>query len=136
MFFWISVGKPKHARKTKNPKVSGPSERFWIFGFVVPSAVPRVFLVFQQKSKKTHGFFLILGGKPKKHQVLFGFLVRSLVENQKTPCVFLDFCWKTKKHHVFFWISVGKPKNTRKTKKSKSFGPLRRVLDFGIFGIL
>ena len=37
---------------------------------------------------------------------------------------------------MFFWISVGKPKSPRKTKKSKSFGPLKKVLDFWIFGSL
>ena len=31
--FSISVGKPKNPRKTKNPKVSGPSQRIWIFYF-------------------------------------------------------------------------------------------------------
>ena len=36
----------------------------------------------------------------------------------------------------FFGISVGKPKNPRKTKKSKSLGPLTEVLDFWIFGSL
>ena len=39
---------------------------------------------------------------------------------QKTPCDFSDVCWKTKK--------------PRKTKKFKSFGPLRKVLDFWDFG--
>ena len=48
----------------------------------------------------------------------FGFPLKV----QKTPCDFSDVCWKTKK--------------PRKTQKFKSFGPLRKVLDFWDFGVL
>ena len=37
-FFGFLLENQKTLGKPKNPKVSGPSERFWIFGFVVPSA--------------------------------------------------------------------------------------------------
>ena len=72
----------------------------------------------------------------QKNTGFFGFLVRSLVKNQKNPVFFLDFCWKTKKHHVFFGFLLENQNNPRKTKKSKSFGPLRRVLDFWVFGFV
>ena len=79
--------------ETNNPKIqnlsAGP-ETFGFFGF------PRVFLFFQQKSKKSYVFF-DFRSKTKKHRVFFYFLVWSLVKNKKTLC-FLDFCWKTKKN--------------------------------------
>ena len=78
----------------------------------------------------------------KKHMVLFGFpteIKKKLgffgfspeieQENQKNP-VFFGFPPRIQKKIVILWISVGKLKNPRKTKKSKSFGPLRKVLDF------
>ena len=79
-----------------------------------------VFFGFPTESNKAQGFF---GFSPETEQ-----------ENQKKPCVFLVFHLKSQKNHVIFWISVGKSKNPRKTKKSKSFGPLRKVLDFWFFG--
>ena len=94
------------------------------------------FFWFSNRNPKNHMFFLDFRWKTKKNTVLFWFSCSVSGEKPKKPCVFLDFCWKTKKHHVFFWIFVGKPKNPRKNKKSKSFGPLRRVLDFWIFGFV
>ena len=38
VIFWISVGKPKNPRNTKNSKSFGPRRKvsdFWIFGFLV-----------------------------------------------------------------------------------------------------
>ena len=82
VFLDFCSGNQKNPRKTKKSKSFGPLRKvldFWIFGFVVPSAetkktknpkpvlrgpklldclgFPRVFLVFQQKSKKSRGFF-------------------------------------------------------------------------------
>ena len=46
-------------QKSKNPKPFCGARNFWNFCF------PRVFFVFQQKSKDSHGFVWILGGKQK-----------------------------------------------------------------------
>ena len=144
-------GKPKTPKSQKSKTfLRGPKLlNFWVF---------LGFLVFQQTSEKSHGVFWTFSGKPNHNELasrkcvavvqrlaehrtsragidfqamregkqgVFGFVVRSLVKNpknhvffwnQKTPCVFLDFCWKSK--------------NPRKTQKSKSLGPLRKVLDF------
>ena len=68
----------------------------------------------------------------KKHRVVLVFHQRPNKKITKNPVLF-GFPPKIQKNHVFFWISVGKPKNPRKTKKSKSFGPLRKILDFRNF---
>ena len=86
--------------------------------------------MFSNKNQKTHGVFWFSNRNPTKHRV-FWFFTRYRTRKPKNPCVclvfhlkskkpcdFLDFCWKTKK-------------NPRKTKKSKSFGPLRKVWIFG-----
>ena len=114
--------------ETKKPKIQNLSERPETFGFF---GFPMVFWFSNRNPKKSHVFFWILGGKPKKHR-FFLFSCSVSGEKPKNPCVFLDFCWKPNTM-CFFWISVGKQKNPRTTKKSKSFGPLRKVLDFWIF---
>ena len=44
----------------------------------------------------------------------------------------LDFCWKTKKPCVLFLLE--NQRTPRKTKKSKSLGPLTKILDFWFCG--
>ena len=94
VLFWISVRKQqKTLGKPKNPKVSGPSERFWIFGFVVPSA----------ETKKTKIQNLAEGPET------FGFLGFPRVflfsnRNPKNHVVFLDFKWKNQKKTQGFLV--------------------------------
>ena len=131
-FCWKTKKTLGTAEGTTKPKIQNLSEGPETFGFLVflacfgfPTEIQKntwCFLVFQHKSKKKHRFF---GFSPETEQ-----------ENQKEPGVFLVFHLKSKKNHVIFWISVGKPKNPRKTRKSKSFAPRRKVLDFWIFGFL
>ena len=123
-WFCIAFGGNQKNPKSKNQKLSEGTETFGFFGF------PRFFL-FSNRNPNNHIVFFEVLGVKQETQVFF-FFVRSLVENQKTlcflvsvgkqkkPCVVWDFCWKTKN-------------SPRKTKKSKSFGPLRR---FWIFGFL
>ena len=89
-----------------------------------------LFLVFQQKSQTTQGFFCF-PTETKKHRVFLVFHQRPN-KKKKTLC-FLFYTQNLKKNDVIVWISVGKPKNPRKTKKSKSFGPLRKFLIFGFW---
>ena len=157
VIFWISVGKPKKTLgKPTNPKVSGPSERFWIFGFLVSAEgttkpkIPKIqtllrgpklldflvflgfFLVFQQKSKKTHGVFWFSNRNPKKHRVFGVFHPRPNKRKPKSTVFFLVFHLKSKKNHVIFWISVGKPKKTLGKPKIQKFrAPQFGLLVFG-----
>ena len=99
----------------------------------------RFFLVFHQKpsrkTKKTLCFF----GFPteiQKNTRFFWFFARNPAEKPKKPCVFLVFQQKSKKTMVSLGRNPKNQKNPRKTKKSKSFGPFTKALDFWIFGFL
>ena len=106
----------------KNPKVWGPSQRFWFFGFVVPSAEtkkPKIqslsgggpkllefvvflgFFWFSNRHPKKNMFFVIFKWKTKKPLGVFGCFCSASGDKPKNLC-FLDFCCKTKKHCVFF----------------------------------
>ena len=80
--------------KPKNQNLSEGPETFGFFGF------PRVFLGFPTEIPKNHMVFLNLGGNRKKTQGVFGFLVRSLVKNQKN-LLFFSFFLKNQKHNLF-----------------------------------
>ena len=120
-------GKPKQ----QTSKIQNLSEGPETFGFLVFLG----FLWFSSRNPKKNMFFLILGGKPKKHRVFFGFLVRSLVKTKKTLC-FLGFHLKSKQQTMCFFGFLLENKKPRKNKDSKSFGPLRKVLDLWIFGFV
>ena len=154
--FWIPVGKPKKLGKPQNPKVSSPSERFWILGFLhnwfPPKALqnqkskiqnlsegpqtfrffgfPRVFLVFHQKSQKKHMVFFGFPTEIQKTQGVFAFSPETEQKNKQT--VFFWFPFKIKKHYVLDFCWKAK-KTLGRPNKNKSFGPLRKVLGFWSF---
>ena len=126
----------KALREPKNPKIQnlfeGP-ETVGFFGF------PRAFWFSYRNPKTTIVFFFGFPTEIQKNQGFFGFSPETYPKNKKTQG-FLGFPPKIQKNPVNFWISVGKPKktlvHTGKTKKSKSFGPRRKVLVFWNFGFL
>ena len=82
--------------------------------------------------------FLDFRWKTKKNTVLFWFSCSVSGEKpKKTLCFFFGFLLENQKNTMcFFGFLLENQKNPRKNKKSKSFGPLRRVLDFWIFGFV
>ena len=95
------------------------------------------------------GFFLFFGFRLNETMVFFGFPA-EIQQKQGFFGFSPETQQKNKKNLVFFWFSNRNPKkhkvslgrnpknqkNPRKTKKSKSFGPFTKALDFWILGLL